>query len=297
MSELTDADLYFLDSDQPQTPIDIDKREVVVLVGDVSFFHRVVNCFFHRLTDTAIAFIPDRKGSALTTGLQMPTKTSEIIDLIKCRQTIPLDLIRCHYIDKQGLPANCLVLNDILIGISSRRFPLLLRTVYRLLKSGFTMALAENRNVISLLRNRKTVYRGRYVVSLILLGSGITHGPKIVQRKRINLKAFDYFQLNARSAYDIVSPLAGIFSKFSQSDNRNLMHRQFGEIEIHGLGKDNNLISDGIHIGRLPASFTLLPKALKVISPLNVVTVKKPWAKEIAVSRKVPRPIGSREAL
>ena len=297
LSELTDADLCFWDSDQPQTPIDLDNREVVVLIGDISFFHRIVNCFFTRLANVIVAFIPDKKNSVLTASLQIPTKTTEVIELIKCRQTIPLDIIRCHYIDEQGLPENCLVLNDVVIGVSSRQFPPSLRTFFQLCKNESWIPFTKKENVITLLRNRKTIYHGKYFLSLILLGSRITNGPKIVQKKRINLTTFDYFQLNAQTAIEITSLLTGMYTKFSYIDNRNVLHRQFSEIEIHGLGKNNNLISDGIYIGRLPASFTLLPKALKVISPLNVITVKRPWAKKIAVSQKVPTPIGSREVL
>ena len=295
LSEFADADLDFLDSDQP--PIRLTNREVVILIGDVSFFSRVVNCYFDRLADTMIALIPDKAHSELASNLQIPAKVSEIIKLVKCRQAIPLDVIRCHYIDMQGLPANCIVLNDIVIGISPRRFPLLLKTIVRLCKYSSWYPFGKRESTIALLRNKEEIYRGKYLISLILLGNTITYGPTITQKKRINLNRFDYFQLNPQTVMEIVSPFTGMFSEFPRVDDRNLWHRQFSELEIRGLGRENNLIADGICIGRLPASFTLLPKALRVISPLNVVTVKSPWKKKAAFAQKVPTPIGSKEAL
>ncbi len=297
LSEFADADLYFLDSDQPQEPIDIERHDTVILIGDNSFFNRIINCFFNELSDKTIAFIPDRDNSALTSGLQLPTKINETIELIQCRQTIPLDIIRCHYIDMRGLPANCLVLNDVVMGVSPKRFPLLLRTFVQWCKFSPLIPFTKKQNTITLLQNQNTIYRGKYIISLILLGNAITHGPKVIQKNRINLSKFDYLQLNAQSALEITSPLASVFSRFTPSDNRNSLHKQFSEIEINGLGKENNLIADGIHIGRLPASFTLLPKALRVVSPLNVVTSKRPWTQTIAVAHKVPTPIGSRQVL
>ena len=296
-SEFSDADLYFLDSDQPQTPIEIVGHDLVILIGDDSFFNRIINCFHVELAGIQIAFFPDNGKSALTSGLRYPKKSIEIIDLIKSRQTIPLDLIRCHYIDIQGLPANCLVLNDIVIGSFPRPVPLLLRTFFQWCHDSSLIPIKKKENKITLLQHRKEICREKYIILLILLGNTVTHGPRILDKNRINLKKFELFQLNSQSAIKIISPLAGLFFKKPSLENRNLLHKQLSEVEVHGLGKENILIVDGIHLGRLPASFTLLPKTFNVISPLNVVALKKQWERKVPISHEITTPIGSREVL
>ncbi len=156
------------------------------------------------------------------------------------------------------------------------------------------MSFRKKQKTITLLAEGKQLYQGEYFFGILLLGRRVTKGPQIGHRMRINLTKFDYIQLNTRTLRGVTAALPELLSGRLESGRPDLLYKKLNELEINGVGKDNKLIADGIHIGRLPASFTLLPKAVRVISPLITIKVKKPWEKKLAAA-KVPEPAGSRE--
>ena len=285
-------------SDLPAT--DLKNIEVIILIGDSIFFNRIINSLYPSLTENLgqniLAFISDSGRSALTDGLGLPNRIQKSIDLIKRKQSIPMDLIRCHYIDHHGFPSNQLVLNDVLIGLPLLKIPLIFESLINWTKSVPIMPFRKKRKTISLMHEGKELYQGEYFFGLLLLGRRITRGPKIGHRMRINLTKFDYVQLNSRTVKGVAAALPDLLSGRLESGRPDLLYIKLNELEINGVGKDNKLIADGMHIGRLPASFTLLPKAVRVISPLITVKIKKPWEKKRATV-KVPKPAGSREII
>ncbi len=291
-------DIFYPESTSDLPSIDFKEIDVIVFIGDDTFFHWVVNSFYQLLTANLsrniLAFIPDSRHSALTDGLGLPSRVQKSIDLIKRKRTIPMDLIRCHYIDHHGFPSSQLILNDVLIGLPLVKLPFMFENMAQWLSAfPFARFRKSNKN-ISLLHEGELIYDGEYFFSMLLLGRKITRGPKIGQRLRINLTRFDFIQINRRSFKGMMTALPDLLSGRLEDRQPDLLYRKLNELEIKGVSKDNKLIADGTHIGRLPASFTLLPKAVRVISPLSTVKSKHSWKKKIA-SAKVPKPVGNRE--
>ncbi|MCP4752033.1 MAG: hypothetical protein GY866_14150 [Proteobacteria bacterium] len=291
-----DTELHFPESFQSQAEVDLKYCETIVFIGDDIFFNGIVNSIYQRFTENhgknVLAFIPDSGNSALADGLGLPSRIRDQLELIKCKQTIPMDLVRCHFIDKHNYPASHLILNDILIGLPILKFPLILRHVAERIKSSSHALLKKNRKKITLINDGKIIYEGNYVFALLLLGRKITNGPRIRSKIRINLTKFEYFQLNYQSFKDVASSLPEIFSNRSEDKDQYFIRKKFSELEIKGTSTDNKIIADGRYLGRLPATFTLLPKAIRVISPLIAVQIKTPWKTKLA-SAKVPKPVGN----
>jgi len=290
--------VFYPESTSDLPTVDLKTVETIVFIGNDTFFHWVVNGFYQLLTKNfsrnILAFIPDSRSSALTDGLGLPARTQKAIELIKRKRTVPMDLVRCHYIDHHGFPASQLVLNDVTIGLPPLKVPRVMENMFQWIRSIPFTRFRKNNKAISLLHEGELLYKGEYVFGILLLGRRVTGGPKIIRRKRINLTKFDYIQLNTRSMKSITAALPDLLSGRLEDREPDLFYRKLNELEIKGVSKNNKLVADGAHIGRLPASFTLLPKAVRVISPLLAVKVKPGWKEKLA-SAKVPKPVGNRE--
>ncbi len=290
------AEVIILTNGNLKLSTELEKFDVIILIGSDRFYNFFVNSAFQFLNDrtklTAVAFIPDRRNSALSSGMGLPQQLSEQIELINSGQSVLLDLVRCHYIDNRGFPKDLLALNDVLIGIPPLRLPLLLRTIAGLAKTPPILPSKRKTKEIQLLSNGCSLYEGSYVFSMILLGSRITDGPKVRSRVRANINKFDYFQLNSQTIRDVTFSLPGFFSGNDENANNYLFIGKYDELTIKGDGQENTIIVDGQHVGRLPATFTLLPKALRVISPMISVRVKQSWKPRV-IQSNAPKPIGS----
>jgi diacylglycerol kinase family enzyme len=289
------AEIFILDVIEPQQKIDLNSYKMIIIIGNDLFFNHVINFFFPCITDQSIAFLPDSNDSSICCGLNYPPRLSKKLELIKSNNYIPLDIIKSHYINKNGLPDSCIILNDILIGIPPLKIPLFFRTIMQWLRSSSIIPFTRSPNHITLVQGEKKLYSGRYLLGLILLGNKITDGPKIRNKNRFNISKFDYFQLNTQIASNMKISLANLFSWVENPKQQNIFHKKINDLEIKAIGNENNIIADGIHIGRLPASFTILPKALNVISPLNVLKLSKPWKNPLGTTADIPSPIGNRD--
>jgi len=282
------------DSTEETPEFDISRYEVVVLVGDDLFFHQMMNKLFPLITEnqgkTIIAFLSDAGNSALSYGLGWPHQIKEQLALIKSKQSIPMDVIRCHYLNDDDIPSSHLILNDVLIGTPKIRSPLILKSVSHWMSLLTVLFSGRTHKQIELINQKIRVYQGEYIFSLLMLGNKITNGPKVSSKTRINLAKFEFYQLNKQPIIHLPSILPGLlFTK--NEDNRYLFQDRFSELEIKGIGKENTIVADGVYLGRLPATFVLLPKAVNVISPLIAVRVMKTWKSRIR--GKVAKPAGN----
>ena len=295
VKQFSSADVFILDAIAPQQKINLKSYKIIIIVGDDLFFNHVINFFFPNITNQCIAFLPDSNDSSICCGLNYPMRLSKKIELIKSCNYIPLDIIKSHYINKNGLPDSCIILNDILIGIAPLKIPLFFRTIMQWLRSSSIIPFTRSPNHITLVQGKNTIYSGRYLLGLILLGNKITDGPRIRNKNRINISKFDYFQLNTQIASNMKISLANLFSAEESPKQQNIFHKKINDLEIKAIGNENNIIADGIHVGRLPASFVILPKALNVISPLNVLKLSKPWKNPLGATADIPTPVGNRD--
>ena len=293
---------YFPNSDvcipeSLDTPLDVDigDFEIVVFVGDDLFFSGMVNNLYQTISeiqvDTSLAFLPDSGSCSLSHGLGWPGQLKKQLELIQSKQSIPLDIIRSHFINNEGFPSSRLVLNDILIGAPKIQYPLVFKNISHWMTLLAMLFTGKKAKQIELISQKTTVFEGSYIFSLVMLGNKITNGPKISTRHRINLAKFEYYQFNKRPLIHLPAIIPGLLSTKTDGRNGDFIREKFSELEIKGTGNDNAIIIDGVQLGRLPATFLLLPKAMNVISPLITVRVMKSWKSRI--SSKIAKPVGN----
>lgn len=282
---------------------DLNEFDVIVLIGDDIFFSCFVNSVFYNLSDKEkikhIAFIPDRRNTAIASGLCLPDQLSKQLELIQKKQSVFMDLVRCHYIDKKGIPRSHFVLNDVLLGISPSRVPLVFQTIVELAKNPPLFPSRKKTKVISITTGGAVVYEGKYVFSAVLLGNKFTNGPKIPSKAKIraNLTKFEYYQLNSRNIDSFKKPFKSLFGSPDNEDTGYIFSGGFDELIIKGEGPENTIIADGIYLGRIPATFSLLPRAIRVIAPMLTIRIAQPsWKSKVAHST-VPKPVGRQPSL
>lgn len=287
--------VYIPESLENPPDVDVDNFEIVVFVGDDLFFNGIVNKLFKPITEnqgkTSFAFFPDSGSCSLSYGLGWPGHLKTQLELIESKQTIPMDVIRCHYINNNGFPSSHLVLNDVMIGTPKIQYPFIFKNISHWMNLLAVLFTGQKSKQIELITQKKSIYEGAYIFSLLMLGKKITNGPRISTRHRINLAKFEYYQFNRRPIVHLPAIIPGLLSTKNDNRNEDFIQDRFSELEMKGTGIDNAIVADGIHLGRLPATFLLLPKAMNVISPLIAVRVMKKWKSRI--SSKVAKPVGN----
>ncbi len=285
------------DSISKKIPLEIKDYETIIIIGSDSFFNWTINAVYKQIDfkkgQTLQAFIPDRRNSALASNLRLPSTVDEQIDIIKKRQFIYMDLIRCYCINKQGVFDNRLVLNDVLIGIPELRISMIFQRISGFFKNQALKNSDQTSKSIQLISKEELIYEGNYTFSLILLGNKITKGPRLRIKKRRRLPFFRFYQLNSNTIIDLRKTLSNALSTEGNRKNALYLKGDFKELTIKGDGASNSIITDGIHIGRLPASFYLLPKAVRVISPMITIKSRQSIKRKISTA-KIAKSVGSR---
>ena len=285
-----------------KVPLDINQFEVVLLIGDDTFFSCFINSVFYEMTpgkkQTKIAFVPDNKKSAITKALGISSSLSSQLDLITTKQSLLLDLVKCHYLDKKGIPRSHFMLNDAVIGMSPTRMPFLIKTVAEIAKNSGFLPFRKRSKRIKLYTDGNKIFEGHYMFSTVMLGHKLVNGPAIPGQKkpRCNLTNFDYIQINAVPNQGFEDQIDNSNRRFVESKSKYLVSRSFEDLTIKAEGQENTVIVDGIHLGKLPATFSFLPKAIRVIAPMIMVRVRQPWHKKVSAAA-FPKPIGSRNSL
>ncbi len=285
-----------------KVPLDINEYEVIVLVGNDVFFSCFINSVFYELTSgkkqTSIAFVPDNKKSAVTNSLGISAKLTAQCELITKKQSVLLDLVRCHYLDIKGIPKSHFVLNDTQVGLSPARLPFLIKSVVEIAKNSPLLPFRKKSKHIKVFSDGCKIFDGRYTFSAILLGRKLINGPTLLAQNKIrfNLSGFDYFQVNSVANQQFKIQPSEHRRSMHLRGNRYLISGAFDELTIKGEGQENTVIVDGLHLGKLPATFTFLPKAIRVIAPFLTVRVCQPWQKKVSTAG-IPKPIGSRNSL
>lgn len=268
--------IFIPDFDMDDWPI-FENFSTIIMVGDDSFFSRILNTIYQqsKFSDkTQLAFIPDSpRDSSIGKSLKLPSDLGELLHLIKCKHSIFINLIRCSYIDRSGFPATYLAANDILIGTSTGTVFPLATTVFKWVLNAFSPH--KKNNTVTISYHNKELYNGSYIIAILLLGNYITRGPKIRSKRKVYKRKFDIYQFKCQSILKLTSSLSKMY--FGKDKEAVLNHWELDDAEFKSLGQRRNIIADGVHIGRLPANFTLLPKAVKVVSAFNMIKVKSRW--------------------
>lgn len=287
---------------QIMVPSKINDYDVIILIGDDTFFSCFINAVFYELASkkkqTALAFIPDRRNTAMASSLGLYSKVSDQCEAILKQNTLFLDLIRCHYLDKKGIPRSHFIINDAVIGVSAARLPLVLKTIAAIAKHPPILSTRNPSKHIVLQNGGETIYSGGYSFAAILLGSKLTNGPRLPfkNRLRCNLNSFDYYQISHPSQYNAKSGVFETLSSSFENLGKYVMSQNFNELTLRGEGEENTIIADGMHLGRIPATFSFLPKAIRVIAPLQTLKVGQPWHQKVTAP-VMPKPLGSRKCL
>ncbi len=271
LSAMPEAEMIFVDSSAGS--IDLPpKLDRVMIVGTDAGCSRVINLIYPPLANEGVlvTFLPSEGDSALCQGLNYPPDDKSLLALLRSKNHIMMSLVRCHCTDFSGGPQSWLVLNDILLRLPQPKLPRLLQGVLGRLLFARGFNAPKSLSQISLMTEHKVVYNGAYLFAVILLGSQVTHGPQLCEIQRGFQHKFRYYQINQTQSFTAQS----LRQLFSEGNDAEVYTQQFSQLEVRAVGEEHALIADGVEIGHLPASFTLLPRALKVSSPLLATPVK-----------------------
>ena len=269
----------------------------IIVIGNDAFFTDVINRFYEVIEKKGplppFGLIADSKESLLAYDMCLPFKMQPRLELLAKNHFVPLDLIRCHYVGKDNAPCNRFILNDAIIGIQPLKTPLVESSITNKFRFWLSGLLQPKRKMIRICESNEETYSGDYVFSIILLGNQITGGPRIRSKIRLNLNHFEYFQFSPHSLpqlwYSMIKLRQGHFFSLGAP----IFQGQFCDQKLLATGEENSIIADGQYLGHLPATFTFLPKAIRVISSISSIPVSETVTNEVIT----PQPLLSRTSL
>jgi YegS/Rv2252/BmrU family lipid kinase len=252
----------------------------VVALGGDGTINEVVNGFFDEANHTAIApaaalaIIPLGTGGDFRRTLELPTDVDGAAALIAADHRRPLDVGRLDYTTPDGDPATRMFANIASFGVSGVVDRLVNQSKKRLGRLSFALATAraamsyDNQRVhlqfdgdpasaIDLTINTVAVANGRY------FGGAM----KIAPDAQIDDGLFDVVCLGDLGMTDLLLRGRRVYKGTHLSMDK-VSHRRARLVEASAidLGGVVELDVDGENLGRLPARFTLIPRALSVVA-------------------------------
>ncbi len=252
--------------------------ERVVAVGGDGTIHEVANGFFEGgkpvKPGAELAVLPFGTGGDFRKTPPIPRDVADAARIIRAGHTRTIDLGRLEYIDHAGQPASCIFINIASFGIGGLVDDYVNRSSKMLGgKVSFFMAALragmsyKNQRVRLQLhdqdREETTIYNvavanGRY------FGGGMFIAP----HAELDDAKFDVVTLGDLSFMDTLKDTRAIY-KGTHLASPKVTSRRAAKVLAEPLDDGARVLLDidGEALGRLPATFTVLPHALELVVP------------------------------
>lgn len=248
-------------------------RKLIIAAGGDGTFSEVANGIIKSRADTALAILPRGTGGDFRMTLGLPPGLKEICERIKNGTTREMDVGLLNYVNREGAPAQRFFINTASFGLSgivadranasAKRLGGTVTYVAATMSTLFSYSPPE----ILLEIDEKPSARLRVVTVCVANGPSFGGGMKIAPGAKINDGLFNVIVIGDLSTSKILfnsyKLYTGTFLKMQQVSNIPATKVKVTPIDASA---EILLEVDGESPGRLPASFEIAPRALRIRS-------------------------------
>jgi len=281
-----------------------------IAVGGPELMHGLINAVMelsepHRET-LLIGELSLFRPVGMNQTLAMPTSIQEQLAILEAGHTLPVDIGRVEWVDAKGAPQDRYFLNGAGFLLGGRILGTLSNWKVELPKSlDEATNIFENyweqlSPVVSIESEGKVLYEGRCPALLVMGGRFYNKMGEVAPKANPNDGSLEVVWQPAKRGVGSVLGMAHLlipgtngFKKANRAKAQNL--------QISSRQSPVMFEADGIPTGQLPANFSVVPRALPLITPYVGGRVKKPVFKKLSVPNGrelagTPRAVVQREA-
>lgn len=251
--------------------------ERIVAVGGDGTNHEVLNGFWDPAAGTinqnaCLSCLPSGTGSDFARSLGSPTRIKALAERLQSGTERQIDVGRAEFVDHQGQAAERLFLNVASLGLSAE----VVQAVNRKKRGGslayalatMSSVIGQKRSNLELLVDDKPSVRSDVNLVAIANGAYFGGGMNIAPNAKIDDRGFDLIQVWGWKPLTFILNSPKVYSGAHLDLPGVDEQRGLSRIQVRTQSPETHVLIelDGENLGRLPATFHLLPQALRIWS-------------------------------
>ena len=255
--------------------------ERLVAVGGDGTINEVANGFFDDqgapvATKASLAIIPFGTGGDLRRTLRIPKEAADAIAVIKANHTRRVDVGKLELTGHDGKPLLRMFINIASFGISGRLDRMINESGKKLGRIGYfvtgTRATLTHKNQrVQLIFDGNTEQRVEATTYVVAVANGryFGGGMMIAPNAELDDGVFDVTMVGDLSITQLLTGFARQVYSGAHLKTKGVSVRRARVVEAEAIDPNDKVEFDvdGEHLGRLPARFEVVPRALSLVVP------------------------------
>lgn len=271
-------------TEKPLQAIDLTREaiksgsELIIGVGGDGTLNEIANGFFEKNKiinpKTQLAIVPSGTGCDFMRSLSLPTSLKQALQIIAKAMARPVDVGRVTYINKEGKEEQRLFLNvadfgvggEVVHEVNRKRLERKASSYFRTL---LTTMVRYRQKRISLKIEDQQLPENEYLIGAVANGRIFGKGMKIAPLAEIDDGFFDLILIRGMKFFEFLRNSWKIFT------GAHLRHPKTSHWKARWLearpAQDEPVILelDGEEVGRLPATFEIIPSQMLIKAKLQ----------------------------
>jgi diacylglycerol kinase (ATP) len=251
-----------------------DGSEMIVGVGGDGTINEIANGFFDGMDlinpQTVLGIVPSGTGCDFSKSLHIPSSLKHALRVLTQAPSLAVDIGKARFLGHSGTMEERYFLNvadfgfggEVLERMNQNRAK---RKAASYLKSTLATFFHYRNKMIKLKIDNEELPRGEYLIGAISNGKIFGKGMRIAPDARLDDELFDIVLVKGMKVMEFLMNVWRIYTGTHLSHPKILLHRgKKIEANPEDLG-DNVLIEiDGEQVGKLPATFEIVPRSIPI---------------------------------
>jgi diacylglycerol kinase (ATP) len=250
-------------------------RRLIIACGGDGTISEVANGILDAGLDVELGILPSGTGGDFRRTLHVPTRTADAARSLRTGRTRRMDVGRVTYLNHEGAQETRYFLGVASFGMSTEIIERVKESGSRLLGGQLSFALAAGRTTLSLPRTNVVVQldderERRLTISNLCIANArfFGGGMKVAPKAKLDDGQFDVITIGDLGALKILTNAHKLY-RGTHLEMEQVQCARARRVTARPARKSEQVAIeiDGELPGRLPASFEILPRALRIRCP------------------------------
>jgi YegS/Rv2252/BmrU family lipid kinase len=251
-----------------------DGSEMIVGVGGDGTINEIANGFFDGMKlinpQTVLGIVPSGTGCDFSKSLHIPSSLKHALRVLTQAPSPAVDIGKASFLSHAGTIEERYFLNVADFGFGGEVLERMnqiraKRKAASYFKSTLATFFHYRSKTIKLKIENEEIPRGEYLIGAISNGRIFGKGMKIAPHARLDDELFDIVLIKGMKVMEFLMNVWRIYAGTHLSHPKILLHRG-KKIEANPEDLDNDVLIeiDGEQVGKLPATFEIVPRSIPI---------------------------------